>query len=197
MNRTVKDTVIIVSFVLFGILTRTIWHVAPNVEFVTAFSIAGAYFIRKSYSFFIPLGIMVISDWILGNSSIFLFTWSAFAFAWILGRVIKSVNIERALKRLPRLLRLSAMSELSGVLFTIFFFLWTNFGVVIVSSLYPKTFEGVLQSYVMGVPFLIPHLIGNMIIVPAVFMIADFACNGNFKWLDDILISKTNLKDNG
>lgn len=181
-----KDLLLIIMYILFGVLTRTIWHIAPNVEFVTAFSIAGAYFIRKKYSLAIPIGIMIISDFIIGNTAIYLFTWSAFGVAWLVGRVISSKKVENLFSKLPKLLKLGVKSELGGAIFTLFFYLWTNFGVVVVSSLYPKTLEGLLLSYKMGLPFLVPQLLGNLIIVPSVFILTEAVYKSNFSILGKI-----------
>jgi len=176
-----KDFLLIFIYIVFGVLTRTVWHIAPNVEFVTAFAIAGAYFIRKSYSAAIPLGIMVISDFLIGNTAIYLFTWSAFGIAWILGKILASERIKEAFDRVHRILKLGIMSEMGGVIFTLFFYLWTNFGVVVVSNLYPKTLEGLLLSYKMGLPFLVPQLLGNALIVPAIFIFTELTYNGKLR----------------
>jgi hypothetical protein len=176
-----KDLFIIIIYIIIGVLTRTVWHVAPNVEFVTALSLAGAFFIRKTYSILIPLGIMIITDLIIGNSSIIIFTWSAFALVWVWGRVGSSKKIKNLFKFVPKKMRMILLSEIMGIVFTLFFFLWTNFGVVIVSGMYPKTIEGLMLSYTMGLPFLVPQLVGNIIIVPSIFVISSFVYNAKAK----------------
>jgi hypothetical protein len=183
-----KDLLLIIAYIMFGVLTRTVWHIAPNVEFVTALSLAGAYFIRNRYSMAIPLGIMLISDFIIGNTAIYLFTWAAFLVAYFAGRTLNKWKARGLFKRFPRLLQLSVLSELGGIAFTLFFYLWTNFGVVVVSSLYPRTFEGLMLSYKMGLPFLMPQLIGNAIIVPTIFILTDFVYKGNFNVLERIKV---------
>lgn len=183
MSNRIREGILISSYVLFGILTRTVWHIAPNVEFVTALTISGAYFLGRKYSILIPFGIMILSDLILGNTSIFIFTWSAFAVAWGIGRVIKSRRFKSLLKGLPRSIRYLFLSELGGILFTTIFFLWTNFGVVVVSNLYPKTISGLIQSYIMGLPFLMPQLVGNIIIVPSIFMVTGVVMDKKFESL--------------
>jgi hypothetical protein len=190
MSSKVKDILLITSYILLGVLTRTVWHVAPNVEFVTALSIAGAYFVRRKYSFSIPLGIMVITDFILGNSPVFLFTWSAFGVAHLAGKILSSKRVENILRKLPNTFRMILLSETAGLVFTLFFYLWTNFGVVVVSNLYPKTLEGVLLSYKMGLPFLLPQLIGNLIIVPAVFVLTEIVYSGKVEFIKKMMLGK-------
>ncbi|MDD3647019.1 MAG: hypothetical protein PHS44_00765 [Candidatus Dojkabacteria bacterium] len=187
-----RDILLVVVYVGLGVMTRTVWHVAPNVEFVTALSIAGAFFLRKNSSYVIPLGIMVISDLFIGNSSIFIFTWSAFGLAHLSGKLIRREFADKFLASSSKLIRTLLVSELAGVIFTLFFYLWTNLGVVVVSNLYPKTFDGLLLSYEMGLPFLLPQLIGNMIIVPAIFVVTEFAYNNGYKYLKNINLKLQN-----
>ncbi|MBN2016498.1 hypothetical protein JW766_06745 [Candidatus Dojkabacteria bacterium] len=182
----VKDVLLIFIYVLLGVLTRTIWHIAPNVEFVTALSIASAFFLRKKYSFFVPIIIMVVSDLIIGNTPIFLFTWSAFALAHILGKSLHLNVADRLLGKIAREVKILVVSECGGIIFSLFFYLWTNFGVVVVSNMYPKNIEGLFLSYKMGLPFLWPQLIGNMIIVPAVFLLTDIAYKRKFNILKGV-----------
>jgi hypothetical protein len=168
MKRKYVDICIIIAYIIIGVLTRTVWHIAPNVEFVTALTLAASYFVHRSYSLSVPFGIMVITDLILGNSPIFIFTWSAFLVGWGIGRLIKEFKFK---KSTSNFIKIGVLSESAGIISTIFFYLWTNFGVVVVSNLYPKTLEGVIQSYVMGLPFLVPQILGNLIIVPSIFFI--------------------------
>lgn len=177
-----KDVVFSTLFVIFGVLSRTVFHIAPNVEFVTALSIAAGYFLSSSISWIVPLGIMVISDLMIGNSAIYIFTWSAFLIGWGFGMFLRSNVATRIFskieKKIGNTVMITLKSESAGVLFTIFFFLWTNFGVVLVSTLYPKTLEGVAMSYVAGLPFLRPQLVGNILFVPLLFVITNVLYNG-------------------
>jgi hypothetical protein len=165
---------VIAALLLVGIavLGRTVFHIAPNVEFVTAASLLAGVFLRPRYAIAVPLGTMLVSDLIIGNTLIFVFTWSAFAVAALVGRALRRFN-ENDFK-----LTLAATG--SGVAFTLFFFLWTNFGVWLLGfdtavRLYPLTLEGLWLAYVMGLPFLKLQLAGNLVIVPSMFAAAGLA----------------------
>jgi hypothetical protein len=188
MTNKVKDIIFILGYILIGILTRTVWHIAPNVEFITALTLGGAYFIRRNYSLVIPFGIMFISDMIIGNQAIYIFTWSAFGIAWLMGKLMNMGQIQKFGEKLPRLFKLALVSETSGILFTLLFFLWTNFGVVVTTTMYPKTLEGVILSYTMGLPFLVPQLVGNIIIVPAVFVVTEIAYHAKTNFINKLFI---------
>lgn len=170
-----KEIILSLSFIILGITTRTIFHLGPNIEFVTGVSLAAGFFINnQKLRLLIPMLIMLISDLIIGNSYIFLFTWSAFLIAPVLGNILKKQNDKLEGNKF---LKLFVISEFGGVLFTIFFYLWTNFGVVITTDMYEKSLSGLAQSYVSALPFLTPQLLSNLLIVPFVFIASYIALN--------------------
>ncbi|MBI2443285.1 MAG: hypothetical protein HYV40_05260 [Candidatus Levybacteria bacterium] len=52
---------------------------------------------------------------------------------------------------------------------SVLFFLITNFGVWLMGTLYSRTLEGLLQSYIMGLPFFRNTLIGDFLYVGVLF----------------------------
>lgn len=153
-----KKIIFALILIALGIFFRTIGHVAPNVEYVTAASLlAGAYLGRK-YAILVPLIIMVLTDTLIGNTNIFVFTWSGYLIIGFLGylsnlrgKILKAVG--------------------AGLLASIFFYLWTNFGVWALDSwgMYPRTLVGLINCYIMGLPFLKMNLLGNLFFVPVSF----------------------------
>jgi hypothetical protein len=153
------------------VLTRTVLHVAPNVEFVTAAGVsAGLLFKDKRIAVGTVLISLLLSDLIIGNSVIFVFTWSGFMFApvisWLASGKIKSGRVSR----------LAIYGTISGIISTLFFFLWTNLGVVLTTNMYSKDVAGVMHSYLNALPFLRNQLAGNIFIVPVVIL-------GVYTWL--------------
>jgi len=159
--------------IVLGVLSRTVFHVAPNVEFVTAISLIAGYYLGGIYLFLVPLGVMAASDMFIGNTNIFLFTWSAYLVGGFSGLLLRKFKLNNKVV-------LAGLG--AGIVFSIFFYLYTNFGVWLITPLYEKTFSGLLMSYYMGLPFLRLNLIGNLIIVPAVFMIAEFIRQGAWQY---------------
>ena len=150
------------------IATAVIWRlinwnysVAPNLELVTASALAAGVFLSRRAALVVPLSIMAISDILIGNSMILLFTWSAFAIIGLIG-----VAIGR-LKASPTKLMLASLGAAIGG--SIFFFLFTNFGVWLLGdgSSYTKNWSGLMQCYYMGLPFYRTMLAGNLVFVPA------------------------------
>jgi hypothetical protein len=143
----------------------TNWHfgLAPNLEVITASSLIAAVLWGWRGAVGVPLAAMAASDLIIGNSPILLFTWSAFALIGLAGLAL------RRLQARPSRLMLGALG--AGVLGSVFFFVYTNFGVWLMGNLYPHTWAGLMQSYLMGIPFYRTMLIGNLVIVPAYFAV--------------------------
>jgi hypothetical protein len=160
----IKNIVLAGFFILIATLSRTIFHVGPNFELVTAVSLLAGYFIKnKKIAVLVPLFTMFITDSIIGNSNIFLFTWSAYALAPVIGSVAKK------LRGAKKIIKLAAL-EVGGILSVIVFFLWTNLGVVIVCNMYPKTLDGVISSYINGLPFVKPQLVSTIFLLPVLYV---------------------------
>lgn len=142
-----------------GIASRTIWHLGENVEFVTASTLLAGAYLGFGWSIIVPLMIMVTTDLMIGNTNIFLFTWSGYLFISSLGYL----SHLRDFKKGKRILRAAGI----GVVASFWFYLWTNFGVWFLDSfgMYPKTFSGLMESYYFGLPFLKLNLLGNLLFV--------------------------------
>lgn len=153
-----------------GVLFRTAWHIAPNVEYVTTASLLAATYLGKRYALLVPFLIMVITDTLIGNTNIFIFTWSAYLTIAILGYY--DIRILGAkFGKLKRVL----WATKTGLFASLFFYLYTNFGVWALDSwgMYPRTLAGLIECYIMGLPFLRLNLLGNLFFVPVSFGIVE------------------------
>lgn len=154
MHHKYNDIVLFLALVLLGILTRTVWHVGPNIEFVTGITMLGIWTLRsQSLKLLLPLAIMVGSDLIIGNSAIFMFTWSGFALIALLGLISRASGADY-IKFVG-----------GGIAGVIVFFLWTNLGVMLISGMYDHSLAGLVQSYANALPFLRNQLISNAIVL--------------------------------
>jgi len=50
-----------------------------------------------------------------------------------------------------------------GLVGALFFYFYTNFGVWLIGNLYPHTFSGLINCYMMGLPFLRLQAVGSMV----------------------------------
>lgn len=168
-----RKIILAIILVLLGIAFRTIWHLGDNVEFVTAASLLAGFYLGFRYSIAVPLFIMLISDLIIGNTNIFIFTWSAYLVIGYVGYLSHLKDFSRKAKILE--------AAGFGVIASLWFYLWTNFGVWFLGDegMYPKTFTGLIESYWYGLPFLKSNLLGNLFFVPLSFFIVEKLKNLN------------------
>lgn len=138
-----------------------------NVEPFTAMSLLAGAMLGGGYALTVPLSMVALSDMVIGNQPIMIFTWSAWAAIGVLGMVLR--------KRKSPSVRFSLELTGMGIVASLLFYLWTNFGVWLIDGIYPHTFAGLMQSYIMGLPFLKNQIYGNLVIVPVVSLAAILA----------------------
>lgn len=165
-TRIMTKKILLVALFILAFSERVFFDLGPNTELVTlAMLISAAYFGTRT-SVVITLAIMVLSDLVIGNTNILIFTWSGFLIpAFILGRVFKTFKLS-GLKKV-------GLGTLTGVGANLFFYLWTNFGVWLLGNMYPKTLIGLSISYINALPFLKMQLIGTLIFVPLGFAVLE------------------------
>ena len=161
--------------IVIGILSRTVLHIGNNVEFVTTASLLSGSFLGLGWGIFVPLVIMAVSDLVIGNTLIYIFTWSAYLLIGFIGFFFlrgKENTVNKIIK-----------ATFMGIISSIIFFLWTNFGVWVLDSfsMYPDSLSGLMDSYIMGIPFFKANLLGNLFFVPVSFLIFPRLFSFNFK----------------
>ncbi len=148
-------------FTLLGIILsaaamRLVPH-PPNITPIGAMALfGGVYFATRRTAFLVPLAAMYLSDLALGFF-IYDFGW----FHWFMPFVYASFVVTVCLGFLIRH-RLTPLT-VGGAALTgsVLFFIVTNFGVWLVSNLYPKTGAGLVSCYVAAIPFFRNTLAGN------------------------------------
>lgn len=107
------------------------------------------------YSIVVPLAVMAITDLYYGNTSIFLFTWTGFAFIGLLG----ATGQRHGLTRSP--VGIAGM----GVGSVLIYDAWTNLGCWL--GWYPHSPAGLATCYTMALPFTLWHLLSTTAAVTA------------------------------
>ena len=92
---------------------------------------------------------MFLGDLYLGFHGTMFFTYISLAVAVALGIFIKHFKFSEIL--------------LSGLLSSVCFFIITNFGAWLILDMYEKNFAGLLQSYVLAIPFFHTTLISTFL----------------------------------
>ena len=133
------------SMVVFIFVFRYFPH-PPNFTPVLALTLyTSIYFGLRSCPFVILA--FALSDLFIGFHHLLIFTWGSLALISIIGMFGKSF--------------LSRLSLL--FLSSIIFFVCTNFGVWLFSEFYTKDLEGLLQCYVLAIPFFTNTIISTFI----------------------------------
>lgn len=117
------------------------------------------------FSFVIPIIVMGITDVILGNSFIFMFTWSGFALIGVFAYLLKKKNMFR-LKKIPTIIGTSILAVLV-------YDLWTNFGCWL--GWYPHTVSGLSMCFTLALPFTLWHVLSTtvavtLVVIPVLYL---------------------------
>ena len=128
-----------ISLIIVGILLRFVTHTA-NFTPVAAIALFAGVYLNKKQALIVPLLLMVISDIFLGMHNVVIFTWGSFALVSLLGFWARNH------KTFKGIISTSIVSSL-------LFYVITNFGVWVMGW-YPQTAKGLLDCYILGLPFL-------------------------------------------
>lgn len=137
-------------FVILGVVSRFLPH-PPNFSPLMAIALfSGAHFTYKRDSLWVPLLAWFIGDIFLGFHALQPVIYSLILLMAIAGWLLRG--------------RVKVWSVLGFSLAgSVVFFLVTNFFVWLTSGMYENTFSGLVQSYVMAIPFFHNSLLGDLV----------------------------------
>ena len=169
MNLKVKKTDILLTVVLIcvGVVLRLLVADYPNISPVAALALlAGYVLVHRGLAVAVPLGILLVSDLQFGASNpiVMISVYSLLALPVLAGKPLR--NLHRSGKS-PTLNFASV--GVSGVVFSILFYVGTNFAFWVSSSFYTKDMAGLLECYAAALPFFRQTLLGDMIFVSLFF----------------------------
>jgi len=149
-NNTIVKIIISVILVSMGVTFRLLphpWNFTP----IVAVALFSGVYLGKKYAFFVPLLAMFLSDIFLGfyEWKLMLAVYGSFALVGFIGILIRKHK--------------SIQTVIGGtVLASILFFLITNFAVWQFTFWYPKTLSGLIQNYILALPFFRSALLGDL-----------------------------------
>ncbi len=178
VGRRQAGSLFIILFLL-AFLERTVFDLGPNFELLTTAMVLSAYFLGGKYSFWLTFLVIAISDRFIGNSKIFLFTWSGFLIpALFSARLINFLKLRLKLKQLNLII--------TGLSANFFFYIWTNLGVWLLDSwgLYSKDPAGLVRCYINALPFLKNQVCSSLIFIPLGVLLIETtsALSKKFQW---------------
>ena len=148
-----------ISLIIIGILLRFIPHTA-NFTPVAAIAIFAGVYLNKKQALIVPLLLMVLSDIFLGMHNVVLFTWGSFILVTLIGFWAKDHKTVKGIV---------STSVVSSVLFYVI----TNFGVWAMGW-YPLTAKGLLDCYILGLPFLRNFGVATLVYAAVFFSAYEF-----------------------
>lgn len=134
--------------IIAGALLRLVPHI-PNVAPIAGMALFGGTYLNKRYAILVPLAAMVISDIFLGFNASTPMVYASFVITGCIGLWL------REHKQIDTVIGASLFSS-------IIFYLLTNFNFWYATSLYPKTLAGMIDAYVMGLPFFRNTIFGDL-----------------------------------
>lgn len=137
--------------VLVAVGERIWFDLGPNVELVMVTSVLATILLGRKWGVGVAFLSLMISDLVIGNSAIFIFTWSAFGLIALASHWLKD--------------KAWYWGGAYGLAGALFFFIYTNFGVWLIGNWYPHTLSGLVRCYLMGLPFLKLHAVSSMLLL--------------------------------
>ncbi|MCD6542199.1 MAG: hypothetical protein J7K38_02615 [Thermoplasmata archaeon] len=122
---------------------------------IATVSMLSGFLLDRRFSIVVPVSVMLLTDLIIGNNLIFIFTWSGFAMIALLSYILKS---RKGFNLQSKYLILG-----TGIAGVLLYDLWTNFGCWLLW--YPHTVEGLILCYTLAIPFTLWHLLSTTLSV--------------------------------
>lgn len=151
----VSENNIAVLLVALGVAARFLPHPA-NFAPIGAIALFSGTYLVKRYMIALPLAIMVVTDFFLGLHNVILFTWGSFIAIALIGYWLR----ER-----KNVLNITVATLCGSFLF----FFVTNFGVWLMTPLYAKNLHGLVECYIMAVPFFRNTIAGDIVFTGVLF----------------------------
>jgi len=163
-----KHYILPISLILVLSFSRAIPH-PPNFTPMLAVGIFSGFFFRNFFlSSFIVLSSMFVGDLYLGFHGTMIFTYTALIVSVLIGALIKNFKFKELF--------------FTSLFSSFCFFIITNFGAWLTLPMYEKNLAGLLQSYVLAIPFFHNTLISTFIyLIVLKFLFEQFSKKNIFK----------------
>lgn len=146
-----------VLLILLAAASRLVKH-PFNFTPIIAMSLFAGCYLKKYWAALLPLAAMIVSDYFIGfyDWQVMASVYLGIALAFFIGRILANY------KKWYNVIAASLISSLS-------FFIITNFAVWAFFNWYPHSWQGLLNCFVLAVPFFRNSLAGDLIYTGALF----------------------------
>lgn len=179
--RNYSHLLIALGLIAVAIVSRTILHV-PNFAAMAAIGLFSGFFFRGIISYIIPLVAVFISDLFIGFYELptMIFVYLAWMFPVLLGKW----NLQ--FKGIRRILSNTFSITFRVLLASLSFFIISNLGVWLFSGMYLKTFNGLVECYILAIPFFRMTIMGDLLFSGIIF--------GSYNLIEYLTKDKEELK---
>ena len=175
--------IIAILIIIFAAASRLVKH-PYNFTPIVAMALFGGCYLHKKWGIIMPLAAMLVSDYFIGfydwqvMASVYISVALVFAIGWFLSKHLKWHNIIFA----------SLFSSVA-------FFMITNFAVWVFFSWYPHTAAGLINCFVLALPFFRNTLLGDLVYSGVLFGVYELVLNLSAKKnLIEVKINSTDGK---
>jgi hypothetical protein len=163
-----NEILFVVFLIGLGVVSRVIPH-PWNFTAIGTMALFSGFSVRSNkYLTLVPFAALLISDAALGFYDGMIYVYAAFAIGMILS--LGYFRKQHTLSLGGRAVTIAGLSVVSSFLF----FLITNFGVWIGSTMYTQNFSGLMMSYTMGLPFLYNQVAGDLFYGAVIFGVYEY-----------------------
>lgn len=178
------------GLILLAVISRIIpFHIHNITPLIAVALFAGAKFSDKKWAIIIPVLALFVSDAILSYQNHYdlfhntiLFTYSSILLVIFLGRFLLNDKF-----KIGKTIGLTLTSSL-------IFFLLSNLGVWLFGNMYTLNLEGLIQCYVMAIPFNKFSWLGDLFFAFVLFGSYEYVSNKYFASTKDLAYQKSNNK---
>ena len=160
-----RKVLLVVLMIIIGLATRFLFLIPgfpqmPNFTAIGAIALFGSFYLKKKEALLLPLAALWMSDILLNNFiyAEYFASFSLFGDPWVYGGFLAIIFI--GFKWLKKLSGKNLI--IASFIGAFAFYLITNFSAWLANPIYPKTFMGLMDSYIAGVPFFRNALLGNI-----------------------------------
>ncbi|OGW82624.1 MAG: hypothetical protein A3C47_02725 [Omnitrophica bacterium RIFCSPHIGHO2_02_FULL_51_18] len=147
-SENLTEQIIGLTLIVAGVASRLLPH-AENFTPVMAVAFFGGVVLSPGIALTIPLIVMIVSDILIGPHDLFFVTWGSFFIISLFGFMVgKNPKWNRVL-----------LGTLGG---SLFYFFTTNLAVFVFQSMYPKTWSGLVECFMMAIPFFRNSLLSDL-----------------------------------
>lgn len=159
LQKSLLISLLLIAVGLSGRLLPHPWNMTP----ITAIALFSTAYLSLRYSFLVFAVTMVVADLFLGfyQWHIMVAVYASFALVGVIGLIV------RKNKSAGRVLGCTLLSS-------VLFFMITNWAVWQFSGMYVHSFEGLMQAYILAIPFFKNSLAGDLLYSGVLFGLVEY-----------------------